>query len=64
MASFRSGLFCAAFHCSNNKRVQKAWDSFRFQKETNLVVNKKDEQSGEHQAYLKLNKINNPRSKC
>ena len=57
-------LFCAAFDCSNNKRVQKAWDFFRFQKETNLVVNKKDELYGEHQAYLKLNKINNTRSTC
>ena len=42
MTSSRSGLFCVAFDNSNNKRVQKARDFFRFQKETNLVVyNKK-----------------------
>ena len=33
MASSRSGLFCAAFDCSNNKSVQKVRDLFRFQKE-------------------------------
>ena len=32
MASSRSGLFCAAFDCSNNKSVQKVRDLFRFQK--------------------------------
>ena len=53
MASSRRGLFCAVFDCSNNKRVQKARDFFRFQKETNLVVYKtKDDRSGEQQAYL------------
>ena len=33
MVSSRSGLFCAAFDCSNNKSVQKVRDLFRFQKE-------------------------------
>ena len=53
MASSRSGLFCAAFDCSNNKSVQKVRDLFRFQKEQCVVVyRKKDERSGGHQAYL------------
>ena len=53
MASSRSGLFCAAFDCSNNKIVQKVSDLFRFQKEQFVVVyRKKDERSGGHQAYL------------
>ena len=38
MASSRSGLFCAAFDCSNNNSVQKARDFFRFQKEHNLLL--------------------------
>ena len=38
MASSRSGLFCAAFDCSNNKSVQKGRDLFRFQKEQLFVV--------------------------
>ena len=38
MASSRSGLFCAAFDCSNNNSVQKARDFFRFPKENVLVV--------------------------
>ena len=53
MASSRSGLFCAAFDCSNNKSVQKVRNLFRFQKEQFVVVyRKKDERSGGHQAYL------------
>ena len=32
MATSSSGLFCAAFDCSNNNSVQKARDFFRFQK--------------------------------
>ena len=52
MASSRSGLFCAAFDCSNNKSVQKVRDPFRFQKEQLVVYRKKDERSGGHQAYL------------
>ena len=52
MASSRSGLFCGAFDCSNNKSVQKASDLFRFPKEKVLVIYKKDERSGGHQAYL------------
>ena len=53
MASSRSGLFCAAFDCSNNKSVQKVSDLFRLQKEQFVVVyRKKDERSGGHQAYL------------
>ena len=38
MASSRSGLFCAAFDCSNNKSVQKVRDLFHFQKEQCVVV--------------------------
>ena len=67
MASSRSVLLCAAFDCSNNKSVQKVRDLFRFQKEQFVVVyRKKDERSGGHQGpgLFKLNKINNPRSKC
>ena len=61
MASSRSGLFCAALDCSNNKSVQKVSDLFRVQKEQFVVVyREKDERSG----LFKLNKINNPRSKC
>ena len=41
MATSRSGLFCAAFDCSNNNSVQKARDFFRFQKEHNLFCFKK-----------------------
>ena len=41
MASSRSGLFCAAFDCSNNKSVQKVRDLFRFQKEQFVVVYRK-----------------------
>ena len=41
MASSRSGLFCAAFGCSNNKSVQKVRDLFRFQKEQFVVVYRK-----------------------
>ena len=41
MASSRSGLFCAAFDCSNNKSVQKVRDLFRFQKEQFEVVYRK-----------------------
>ena len=41
MASSRSGLFCAAFDCSNNKSVQKVRDLFRFQKEQCVVVYRK-----------------------
>ena len=53
MASSRSGLFCAAFDCSNNKSVQKVRDLFRFQKEQCVVVyRKKDERSGGRQAHL------------
>ena len=33
MASNRSGLFCDAFDCSNNKSVQEVRDFFRFSKE-------------------------------
>ena len=32
MASSRSGLFCAAFDCSNNKSVQKSGISSVFRK--------------------------------
>ena len=53
MASSRSGLFCAAFDCCNNKSVQKVRDLFRFQKEQLVIVyRKKDERSGGHKAYL------------
>ena len=41
MASSRSGLFCAAFDCSNNKSVQKVRDLFRFQKEQFVAVYRK-----------------------
>ena len=50
MASIRSGLFCAAFDCSNNKSVQKARDFFRFPKEQVLVVYKNQIKS--NQVYL------------
>ena len=36
-----SGLFCAAFDCSNNKSVQKVRDLFHFQKEQFVVVYRK-----------------------
>ena len=51
---------------SNNKSVQKVRDLFRFQKDQFVVVyRKKDERCCVHVPDLfKLNKINNPRSKC
>ena len=52
MATSRSGLFCAAFDCSNNRSVQKARDFFRFQKEQFVVVYKKKMNDLVHQAYL------------
>ena len=52
MASSRSGLFCAAFDCSNNKSVQKVRDLFRFQKEQFVVVYRRRKRSWGHQAYL------------
>ena len=53
MASSRSGLFCAAFDCGNNKSVEKVRDLLSFQKEQFVVVyRKKDERSWGHQAYL------------
>ena len=64
MASSRSGLFCAAFDCSNNKSVQKVRDLFRFQKEQFVVVYRKKRTILGAPGLFKLNKINNPRSKC
>ena len=46
MASSRSGLFCAAFDCNNNKSVQKVRDLFRFQKEQFVIVYRKRRTSG------------------
>ena len=49
MATSRSGLFCAAFNCSNNKSVQKARYFFRFQKEQFVgCLYKKNERSDCH----------------
>ena len=53
MASSRSGLFCAAFDCSNNKSVQKVRDLFFVFRKNNLwLFIEKDERSWGHQAYL------------
>ena len=64
MASSRRGLFCAAFDCSNNKSVQKGRVLFRFQKEQFVDVYRKKMNDLVGTRPFKLNKINNPRSKC
>ena len=70
MASSRSGLFCGAFDCNNNKSVQKARDFFRYPKEKIyfqcwlfIRKNKINDLVCTRPILNELNKINNPRSK-
>ena len=69
MASSRSGLFCGAFDCSNNKSVQKAGD-FSVSRKKKYILNvgclyknKMNDQVCTRPISKELNKINNPRSK-